>query len=392
MSLFSLSFVVTVRSQANYSPYSMIGLGEIESRDYGRTAGMGNIGIGVRDYDYLNAINPSGISELDSLKFIFDFSVTGKYSIFRSRGIKEETINGNPKKIAIGFRMLPGWGISLGLKPFSDVGYKIYNAEPIEGTTSTKSVYIQGSGGVYRLYLSNGVKITDCFSVGINTELITGIMKQTEDQEDYLFEKESRFSQFYNTFGLQYHTDKLTIGATYGYKQNVKLKNKTSVYDSGYDLVEETDNRSINQFIPETYGLGFSYLKGRTSIGADLKYQRSKGMNSSVSSVKIDDSYSINAGMGYTLGDNRYYRFRDQSQLQFGGSLYKSYLKIGNKNAFGYSVTAGYSMPVNGSLLNLSFEYGDYLSVPNNYIRESYLMMTISVSIIDTWFMKRKFN
>ncbi|WP_298646930.1 hypothetical protein [uncultured Proteiniphilum sp.] len=383
---------MNLQAQATYSPYSMLGLGEIENRDYGRTAGMSNLGIGVRDFDYLNIVNPAGISGLDSLKFIFDLSAAGKLSYFTRNGKTDDTFNGNMKKISMGFRLAPGWGISLGTRPFSDVGYQIYSEEPIEGSTETKSVYLEGSGGLYELYLSNGFKVTDNFSVGINTKYISGTLKQTENQSEYLFEKESRVSRFYNTFGIQYHTNGLTLGATYGYKQNISMDNKTTIYDNGYNLIQEEKDRSTDQFIPETFGAGFSHIRKKIIWGMDFQYQKWEGIDPGISSIKISDSYRINAGLGYTLGSNRFYRYRDQRQMQVGASFCKPYIQAGGGNAYNYSVSAGYSFPFSGSLFNLSVEYGNSLSAPANYIKESYFMLTFNCSIIDQWFKQRKFD
>ena len=392
-----ICFISNIQSQATYSPYSILGLGEIENKDYGRTAGMSDIGIGVREFDYLNVINPAGISGLDSLKFIFDMSATGKYSFFTQRGKTDNTINGNLKKVSIGLRLMPGWGISLGLKPFSDTGYRIYSEEPVEGSTDTKAVYLEGSGGLYELYLSNGIKVTDNFSIGINTKYITGTLKQTEDQSQYLFEKDSYVFQFYNTFGIQYHNQGLTLGATYGYKQDISMSNKTIVYDSEYNLIEERDGRSTGQFIPETFGIGFSHDSKKIMWGMDFRYIKWKGIESGVSSTKIVDSYRINTGLGYTPNGNRSYRvdgqgIRTRGQIQIGTSLSKSYIQVGGENAYNYSVSAGYSFPLSWNLLNISLEYGNSLSAPANYIKESYFMLTFNCSIIDQWFRKRRFN
>jgi|GEM_PF-6481574 hypothetical protein len=124
----------------------------------------------------------------------------------------------------------------------------------------------------------------------------------------------------------------------------------------------------------------------------DFEYQKWEGIDSGISSVKIVDSYRINAGLGYTLGSNRFYGFRDQQQMQVGASFSKSYIQVGGGNAYNYSVSAGYSLPANGSLLNIALEYGNSLSAPASYIKESYFMLTFNCSIIDQWFMKRKFN
>ena len=54
--------------------------------------------------------------------------------------------------------------------------------------------------------------------------------------------------------------------------------------------------------------------------------------------------------------------------------------------------SAGYSFPVNWNVLNISLEYGNSLSAPSNYIKESYWMVTFNCSIIDQWFKIKKFN
>ena len=387
-----LHFTFSLYAQSTYSPYSMLGLGEIDNQDYGRTSGMSNIGIGVRDFDYLNPANPAAISGLDSLRFIFDLSVAGKLSYYSRKSNSDNAFNGNFKKMAAGFRLSSRWGFSFGLKPFSDVGYRINSEEPIEGTTATKDVYLEGSGGLYDLYISNGFKITDNFSVGINTMYIAGTIKQTENQQEYLFEKESRASQIYNTFGLQYHKKGLTIGATYGYKQNIKLKNKTYVYDSSYNLIDEENDRSTGQFIPETMGIGFSRANKKFIWGADFQYRKWKGLDSGVSNAKIVDSYKVNAGLGYTPNSDKFYRVRNQGQIQAGASFSKSYIQVAGQSAYNYSVSTGYSLPVgkDGTMLNLSLEYGNTLSAPSGYIKESYFMLTLNCSIIEQWFKRSK--
>ncbi len=358
---------------------------------------MANIGIGVRDFDYLNAANPAGLTALDSLKFISDISLAVKQSYFTRKGDKDNAFNGNLKKIALGLRLTPRWGISVGTKPFSDTGYRIYSEEPIEGTTDTKAVYLEGSGGLYELYLSNGFKIADHFSVGINTKYITGIIKQTENQSEYLFEKESRVSRFYNTFGVQYHAGGLTLGATYGYKQSLSMRNQTAVYDHAYNLIQEERDRTTHQFIPQTFGAGFSFDNRKTTWGMDFEYQQWEGLQSGISSAKIVDSYRINAGLGFTPGGYRYYRIgnqgvKNQGQIQFGSSFSKSHIQVGGGNAYNYSLSAGYSLPINWSLLNIAVEYGNSLSAPAGYIKESYVMLTFNCSIIDQWFKQRKFD
>lgn len=122
--------------------------------------------------------------------------------------------------------------MAFGTKPFSNVGYQIESDVDIEGSTETKSVYIEGDGGLYSIYWSNAFLLNKYLSLGINSMYISGNIKQTENQTDYLFEKSSRTSQLYNTFGLQFHNGPWVAGLTYGYKQKLTMENSTVIYNS----------------------------------------------------------------------------------------------------------------------------------------------------------------
>lgn len=383
------SLYISVNSQEMYSPYSMLGLGDIETRDYSRTSGMAGIGIGIREYDYLNAVNPAGLTDLDSLRFIFDISANLKQSSFSRNSETDNIFSGNFRKMAFGFRVSRKWSASVGVKPFSDVGYQIYSSQAIEGSTATKDIYLEGSGGLYSVYLSNAYKLTPYLSLGINTMYIAGTIHQVENQVDYLFDKESHAAKFYNTFGLQYHKGALTLGLVYGYKQKMSLDNTTSIYDSSGTLLEENSDRSTTQFIPENIGVGFSLKKNKLVIGADYQYHKWEGLSSGVSNVKIVDSHILKAGVGYTPKEE-YYRIRRGTQYQFGASLSRSYIQVKGKDAIGFSVSGGASLPLSGSLLNIGLEYGNVLKSPSGYIKESYMMLTINYTLFESWFRRNK--
>jgi hypothetical protein len=38
---------------------------------------------------------------------------------------------------------------------------------------------------------------------------------------------------------MQYHKQGLTLGANYGYKQNITMNNKTIIYDNAYNLIQD---------------------------------------------------------------------------------------------------------------------------------------------------------
>jgi len=134
-------FLVITRSQAQNntsSPFSMFGIGEIESRDYGRTTGMGSVGIGIQSENFLNRRNPAALSGMDTLRFVLDVSASMKFSEFITKIHNNKTNNFNIKSLAAGVRINKRWTSSIGLSPYSNVGYKINDLQFEESTLNER--------------------------------------------------------------------------------------------------------------------------------------------------------------------------------------------------------------------------------------------------------------
>ena len=62
----------------------------------------------------------------------------------------------------------------------------------------------EGSGGLYRCYLTNAFALTKNLSVGVNLGIILGTVTQSETQESAIVEYESSKRAFYADFGVHY--------------------------------------------------------------------------------------------------------------------------------------------------------------------------------------------
>jgi hypothetical protein len=389
--------VFCVNAQNTYSPNSTLGLGEIVSSEFSRTAGMAGVGIGVRNGSFLNTSNPAAVSALDSVTGVFDVGLYAKASNYKSRSYNDNTFAGNFSKIAFGFRANKVWSVSVGIKPFSNVGYRIASDVPVEGSNYSKTVYFEGEGGLYSLYAINAVKLSDKLSVGVATSMIAGTFTNTEDQVSYTYKTTSRLTQIYNKFGVQYqfansHGD-WVLGATYGYKQNVAVKKTFSIY-SGNTVSESEKLKTTNQFIPHSVGVGFSWKKEKLLFAADYEWEDWSGLASNVSNVKIGDSHKIKAGLGYTPYRDLYTAHLAK-QYQLGVVFNKSYIEMKNKPVWNYALTTGVSFPLRAGqaqkgILGLGLEYGSNLIAPSGFVKENYLMLNINFSFIETMFMRSK--
>ena len=219
------------------SPYSYFGLGELEPSDYGRTTGMGGVGIGISSSQFLNKINPASLSSIDTLSFLFDVCFTGKVSEYKNSQSSFSALNSGLKKLSIGFRINRVWATSLGIASYSNVGYNVSQTGLIEGTYESYMVNYQGDGGLSQFYWANSVKIGKNLSVGVDASYIFGSITKSEKYQSssfpgyYSLNRKYTPNHLYFDFGAQYR-GKLNDGSAYilGIVGGLKTDLKTSEY------------------------------------------------------------------------------------------------------------------------------------------------------------------
>lgn len=74
--------LITLKAQTQNvmtsSPYSMFGIGELESGLYGQNAAMGGVSYGMRNSTLINIENPAGLTALDSKRLLTELSIFAK--------------------------------------------------------------------------------------------------------------------------------------------------------------------------------------------------------------------------------------------------------------------------------------------------------------------------
>ena len=74
----ALAFSIGIYAQSGTnSPYSQYGLGVLSDQTSGFNRGMNGVGLGFREHNQVNFINPASYSAVDSLSFIFDVGFSG---------------------------------------------------------------------------------------------------------------------------------------------------------------------------------------------------------------------------------------------------------------------------------------------------------------------------
>ncbi len=386
------------------SPYTIFGAGQIEDNGFGVNEAMGGTGIGLSSSRSLNNINPASYSGIDTLSFLFEVGVSGTYSQFKTTGTTQQQFDGNLRYIALGFRITKWWSTSLGVAPYSSVGYRIRSAAHIDGDLTEYTRTFTGEGGINQFYSGNSFRFFKNLSLGINLSYLFGTIAQDEIFSSggqfggYQIEKNNYIHNLYVDYGLQFslfpNDWKCTLGLIYGNKKN--LVNSTDTYLTySSNKIKLDDDQSGDFFIPAKYGIGLGIeKKQKLRLGVD--YERRDWSEASFTNplLSLRNSERISAGVEYTPYSN--YRERGFRRLYYrlGGSMENSYLIIEGVPVNSISLSAGVGIPLKNdfSMINLTLEAGKNGTTNKGLIQENYLMLHVNLSLRDIWFMKPKYD
>lgn len=384
------------------SPYSRYGLGVLSDNSTGIAKSMGGIGAGFRMPNKMNLKNPASYSSVDTLTFIADLGFTLNFSNFQENGVKVNANNAYMDHMAMQFRILPRVGVTLGIMPFSNVGYSFSKKEVVridEDGVITSTGASSGTGGVRQFMGGFGWRPADWLSVGMNASYLTGdITRQTSETfSTSAIQSASRtytaqMSALKLDFGIQgtvcLGKNTLVLGATFAPSQ--ELESNCSRIDEGFN----SDTLSVPDAfrLPELVSAGFTYKWKNRMIGADVSYQ-------TWSKAKFfGEEYGedrLSASAGYmVLPDETSKSLLKRTSYQFGAKFSQPYFNIGGKSGpLEFGVTAGFSMPITSSYNSMSFLHvsGEYVRVQpmeKGMIVENCLRLNIGVSFMERWFMK----
>lgn len=394
----------TFSQSSTNSPYSYFGLGEIESGDIGRTSGMGGIGIGMGSDRMLNKNNPASYSTLDSLAFLFDITLSLKSADYTNYKGSFSTLNAGLKKLAIGFRVTPIWSTTVGIKPFSSVGYKVNQVKRIEGSMGTYTVTSTGDGGLSQLYFGNSLKVTNHLSAGVNTSFIFGSIKklevyQSSIMDDYTIERKISPMALYVDFGLQYRNAlnsrwSYTVGAVGGVKRKMGFTELTTVSTSIISTTDDSTTILTQEYIPAFLGIGTAIKSLNWTFGADFRTDFWGNVTESTGRHIYKNSNKVAIGAEYAPNIGLTKNIFQRMVYQAGVKYEESYLKLNSTNLDGYAVTAGVEIPGRRTRtsLGLALEYGKRGSLQNGLIRENYFQLNLHLNMSDIWFVKPRYQ
>lgn len=385
------------------TPYSSYGYGILGDNATAAQRQMGGVGYAMHSGRHINVMNPASYARIDSMTFLFDMGIDltalwNKETDADGKLNSSNDFGGGLDYITMEVPITKGLGASLGLLPYSSVGYSFGNT--IENGYASRS----GSGSINELYLGFGYMPFKNLSVGANIAYLFGTTYNdsyaaTSGGSTSVFERQLEISDWYLNVGVQYSLplrkgrDLLTVGAVFSPAKNFHGHTNYFSYDQGVEAAPTETEESIGgrYSSPWTLGVGLGYtLNQRLHLEVDGTYQPwSKAKYAGEKGV-LNDRYKIAAGMEWQPNPRGGY-FR-RMHYRVGAHYNRDYLRVRGNDIRDYGVGAGVGFPVPGfkTIVNLGMEWRHRQGSPAALIKEDYLNITIGVNFNEMWFRPSK--
>jgi hypothetical protein len=354
----TITTVILAQQVGSNSPYGRYGFGVLSNPALGASEAMGGISYGLRRSQQVNPGNPASYSELDSLTFIFDLGVSAQLSSMSDGVNSRDFYNGNLDYIALQFPLFRNMGGSVGLLPYSKVGYNFGNRRSLSDIQYLETY--RGTGGLSQVYFGAAWEPFKSLSIGANVSYLFGNFSHSRistpvTSNALISEGKNRFSirELKYDLGLQYsynisNTKSITFGAVYSPQITTKADVYSSVMNYTSDPYQSPDLEPVQIIssdtlsgegfqIPQTFGAGLTYQTENFLVGVDGTYQLWK--NSAYSSQldgltdnnRYNDLYRINAGAEYVI-DPYSQNFFNRIRFRGGISYSNSYINVSVSN------------------------------------------------------------
>lgn len=404
-----------VRAQDYNSPFTLYGLGELQSDNFARHQAMGGTSIGYRDVRAFAPINPASYSAVGFTTFQAGVNAMRR-RIYNESG-SNVSDNGSLDYLALGFplsRKLK-WGASVGLLPFSSIGYQLEFKQA--GVTPPQSEIFEGNGSLSKFYFGTGIELVKGLSVGVNAAYLFGNQNNVHflllpDSLEYFNlrkSSETNYGDFLFEAGLQYQFNlgkerTLTFGVTSKLPANVNTTRITTallylpgVVETPIDTLQLRDTVDFETELPLGIGGGVFYRSSdRFSVGIDFFYRKwSEFARGAVVTDPLEDSWQVSAGGSFQpseLNDNVSYLRKITYRV--GTKFAQPYWGFSESPYRQVSVSAGLSFPVvrTLSVIHLSVEAGKTLGGEPVDLQQQFVRGTLGLSLSDKWFNQRRID
>ncbi|WP_298148122.1 hypothetical protein [Flavobacterium sp.] len=411
--LLSVSLFMSLVAHAqNGTPsiYSFYGIGEVTFRGSVENRSMGGVAV-FTDSIHINLQNPASYG---GLKFTsFSVAATNNKTRFQTNTINDEAGRTSIDYLAFAIPVTKKFGAGIGLMPFTSVGYKIQTSA---SETNPANRRYSGSGGLNRVFFSLAYNFSENLSFGTDFQYNFGEIEtstlatipgvQLGTRELSL----SALSGFTVNTGLMYQRkvgkkNRLYTSLTYSPSTSLKLDNSrfiaTVLITANAETVDSETEVNVADSrlkMPQrfTFGAGFGEER-HWLIGTEIALTSNNGFAnrfSDIQNVDYENGAKISLGGYYIPKYNAFSGYFNRVTYRVGARFERTGLVVNNKDIEDRAVTFGFGLPLRGTFsnINLGCEIGKRGTTAAGLVQERYTNISISLSLNDRWFVKRKYD
>ena len=431
-----------------FSPYSMYGIGEMNTPGTLLMRSMGGVGVAMRNVGEINLLNPASYSVAPQKSFLFDFGVEGQnfYNSQQVEGLSKRSAYNtiNFRDIAFQLPLAKKLGLGFSLTPYSSVGYRMRydhpydDNDPVWGNVGRVQYNYQGEGDVTEVKLGVGWEVFKNFSIGAAlqyywgdidrdfTAVTTSITGSSDSSHTSVVGNDNySISHFMGQVGIQWmalmnQKRALAFGVTYDFGGNLNPRVKSKI------LVEDVQNSAVRDelanlalVMPHQITFGVYYQTAKWTLGADYVYQdwgsrnggtvqtgiSGSGASSRSYTVAYQDTHTFKFGAEFTPARYDVRHFLNRCSYR-AGVRYGAFNQTFDGHALDeWAVTAGVGFPVQFlsiSSVNVGIEYGRRgynVAQRVGLVRQQYFKFAVGFTLFgaggenkDYWFVRPKYD
>lgn len=397
---FAVCVSCMVDAQNVSSPYSILGIGDLSTKDKGRYFGMSGTGIALQHPDYLNFNNPASLAGLNYKVVNYQLNFQGKVNTLRlpsgtdgSISTKDLVVN----RLGLSFKPSQRWGFSFGLQPYSTVSYLVDQNTTLFNGSQQLSKSVDGSGGLYQGYLSTGYQVNHQLSFGVTASYLFGGLSRTTQYQSDAFALNVERTENQTLYGFQ-----LKGGLQYAIAQNsnvshrfgLTIANPTTLngqsitaYNEDQAAIKKEVSDATGMRLPLEVGAGYALVFHQTlTLAADYSYSNWKKQKLDYANSYTGPSQRVSVGLEYASNVRVGTALVEQYYLQAGAAYETSYMRIRQKTLKEMSISFGAGGAVARQLnIYAGLETGRKGSLADDQIRENYVQFNFGLILRDVW-------
>lgn len=424
--------------QADDSPYSSYGFGDLPVTSQVVQALMGGTSIASTDPASVALVNPASYASL--AQPCFEIGVIGRRVALRTDAQQQVRSGAKLMGFSLGLPFGKGrWGLALGLAPVSDVGYRITDQGTLPDGSNVRFVY-EGSGGINRAHVGVGHAIWQR-----RDEFGNGLRLTAGATFNYLFGTIDRIRKAYYPTGQNFLNTSVVSSlvvrdplVTLGVQLQGHWRRRISkddpqvrwvvgafaepdarlgarrdefissfgVSSAGVEVLRDTISFTSGArgavTLPLAWGLGGAIAGPQWTLTAEMRRRDWSRLRVEVQdyrlTAEVADGATYAVGASWNPLGGRNGAFLGRATYRAGARYTQDYLVVKGSQLEEFGIVFGTSLPVMGSLTRSRFSIGAELgrrgTTDNGALQEDFINvlvgLTITPDIRENWFKKRR--